>query len=153
MTNNAILRSIRYLLNVNDARLVDLFVLGGADLPEERVCAFLKDDADPAFVACDDATMAQFLEGLVLQKRGRDDTRPPPPVELPVTNNIVVKKLRVAYQLKDEDIRGLLTAAGYPLSRPELSAIFRKAGQPHYRPCSDAFLKAFLTGLTYRFRR
>lgn len=153
MTNNAILRSIRYLLNVPDAKLAEIFALGGVDVPPELVTAFLMNETEEGYFGCDDRTMAHFLNGLVVYRRGKDETRPPPPMELPITNNIVLKKLRVAFELKDEDLHQILTAAGFTVTKPELSAFFRKAGHPHYRPCGDQFLRNFLKGLTFRVRR
>ena len=79
--------------------------------------------------------------------------RPPPPMELPITNNVVLKKLRVAFELKDEDLLAIIAAAGFSIGKPELSAFFRKSDHKHYRPCGDQFLRNFLKGLTFRFRR
>ena len=69
------------------------------------------------------------------------------PVELPVTNNIILKKLRVAFELKEDDMHAILKAAGFPVSKPELSALFRKFGHTNYRTCGDQLLRNFLKGL------
>lgn len=153
MTNNDVLRSIRYLLNVNDARLAEVFALGGARVPVPQVEGFLRAEGDEGFLPCDDDTMARFLNGLVILKRGRDDTRPPAPIEVPMTNNIVLKKLRVAFELKDDDLQQISALAGFTISRPELSAFFRSAGHKHYRAAGDQFLRNFLKGLSLRSRR
>jgi uncharacterized protein YehS (DUF1456 family) len=152
VTNNDVLRSIRYILNVNDARLAEVFALGGAPVPVARVEAYLLAEADEGFLACDDLTMALFLNGLVVYKRGRDDTRPAAPVDVPITNNIVLKKLRVAFELKDVDLQQLGALAGFTISKPELSAFFRSAGHKHYQACGDQFLRNFLKGLSLRSR-
>lgn len=153
MTNNDVLRSIRYLLNVNDARLAEVFALGGSVVPVPQVEAWLRAEADEGFLPCDDTSMALFLNGLVILKRGRDDSRPPPPVDVPITNNIVLKKLRVAFELKDDDLQQISALAGFTITKPELSAFFRSAGHKHYRPCGDQFLRNFLKGLSLRARR
>jgi len=153
VTNNDVLRSIRYLLNVNDARLAEVFALGGAAVPVPEVEAWLCAETDEGFRPCDDTSMALFLNGLVILKRGRDDSRPPPPVEVPITNNIVLKKLRVAFELKDDDLQQISALAGFTISKPELSAFFRSAGHKHYRTCGDQFLRNFLKGLSLRARR
>ncbi len=69
-----------------------------------------------------------------------------------MTNNIVLKKLRVAFELKEEDMHAILKAAEFPVSKPELSALFRKAGHNNYRACGDQLLRNFLRGLTLRIR-
>jgi uncharacterized protein YehS (DUF1456 family) len=93
-----------------------------------------------------------FLDCLVLHRRGRDDSRPPRPPEQRVTNNVVLKKLRVAFELKDVDMHQILESAGFPLSKPELSALFRQSDHKNFRLCGDQVLRNFLKGLTSRVR-
>ncbi|EJT85382.1 hypothetical protein PPS11_09614 [Pseudomonas putida S11] len=78
--------------------------------------------------------MAHFLDGLVIHRRGKDDSRPPQPIELPVTNNLILKKLRVAFELKEDDLHAILKSVNFPVSKPELSALFRKAGHDQLPP-------------------
>jgi uncharacterized protein YehS (DUF1456 family) len=152
MINNDVLRSLRYTLDVSDAQLAAIFELGGQSITEAEVTALLKKDSEEDYVECGDALMAYFLDGLVYFKRGKDDSRPPQPHELPMTNNIVLKKLRVAFELKEVDMHAIMQNAGFPVSKPELSALFRKFGHSNYRPCGDQFLRNFLKGLTQRVR-
>ena len=152
MMNNDVLRSIRYMLDISDAKVVEIAKLGGIDVTKAQVSAFTKKDEEEGFEPCSDEIMAHFLDGLVFFKRGKDESRPPLPVELPMTNNIVLKKLRVAFELKEEDMHAILKASDFPVSKPELSALFRKPGQNNYRPCGDQLLRNFLRGLTLRVR-
>ena len=69
-----------------------------------------------------------------------------------MTNNLVLKKLRVAFELKDVDMHAVFQTAGFPVSRPEMSALFRQPGHKHYRACGDQILRNFLKGLTLRLR-
>ena len=84
--------------------------------------------------------------------RGRNDSLPARPVEKRVTNNLVLKKLRVAFELKDVDLHDVFAVAGFPISKPELSALFRQPGHHNYRACGDQLLRNFLKGLTLRVR-
>jgi len=152
MMNNDVLRSIRYMLDISDAKVVEIAKLGGIDVTKAQIIAFTKKDEEEGFEPCSDEIMAHFLDGLVFFKRGKDESRPPLPVELPMTNNIVLKKLRVAFELKEEDMHAILKASDFPVSKPELSALFRKPGQNNYRPCGDQLLRNFLRGLTLRVR-
>lgn len=152
MMNNDVLRSIRYMLDLHETKVVEIIKQGGLDVTKAQIAAFLKKDEEEGFEPCSDEVMAYFLDGLVFFKRGKDETRPQLPVELPMTNNIVLKKLRVAFELKEEDMHAILNAAEFPVSKPELSALFRKAGHNNYRPCGDQLLRNFLRGLTMRVR-
>lgn len=152
MIHNDVLRGLRYMLNISDGKLVDIIALGGLAVPIEAVRTYLKKEDEAGFVRCPDAVMGHFLDGLVVHRRGKDDTRPPQPVQLPVTNNDILKKLRVAFELREDDIRQILERVDFPVSKPELSALFRKVGHDNYRPCGDQLLRNFLKGLTLRLR-
>ncbi len=88
----------------------------------------------------------------MLHKRGRDESRPPLPVEKRLTNNIILKKLRVAFELRDDDLHEILRAADLPMTKAELNALFRSPGHKNYRACGDQLLRNFLRGLTQRQR-
>ncbi|ATR82172.1 DUF1456 domain-containing protein [Pseudomonas sp. FFUP_PS_473] len=152
MIHNDVLRSLRYLLEINDAKLIELIKLGGLDVSKADIATYLKKEDEEGFVRCPDEVLAHCLDGLVYFKRGKDESRPALPIELPVTNNIVMKKLRVAFELKEEDLHAILKAVDFPVSKPELSALFRKVGHSNYRPCGDQLLRNFLKGLTLRVR-
>jgi uncharacterized protein YehS (DUF1456 family) len=147
MTHNDVLRSVRHLLNVSDAVLVDIFRLGGREVTRAEVVAFLKVEDEPGYQPCADKAMACFLNGLVTYKRGKQEGRPPPPLEVPVTNNTVLKKLRVAFELTDDDIIALLQRNGLTVSKTELGAFFRRPDHRNYRECGDQFLRNVLKGL------
>jgi uncharacterized protein YehS (DUF1456 family) len=152
MLNNDVLRSLRYTLDVNDAQLAEIIRLSGKEIDPETLDALLKKEDEEGFVACDDELMAHFLDGLVYFKRGKDDNRPAQPFELPMTNNMVLKKLRVAFELKEDDMHAIMQSVDCPVSKPEMSALFRKFGHSNYRTCGDQFLRNFLKGLTLRVR-
>lgn len=151
MINNDVLRSIRYMLNVSEFKMVEIVQLGGGNVTQAEMNAFIKREDEPGFVECRQNVMSAFLNGLIYLKRGKDESRPAMPLELP-TNNVVLKKLRVAFELKDDDILQLLRESEFSVSKTELSAFFRKEGHPNYRPCGDQFLRNFLKGLTKKIR-
>ncbi|HEU0306160.1 MAG TPA: DUF1456 family protein [Lysobacter sp.] len=154
MINNDVLRSIRYMLDLSDNRVVEITKLADPSFPLEKadVQAFLRREDDPEYTECSNRVLAHFLDGLVIHCRGRNDSLPPRPVEKRVTNNVVLKKLRVAFELKDVDMHAAFEAAGFPVSRPELTALFRQPDHKNYRACGDQLLRNFLKGLTLRVR-
>jgi len=154
MINNDVLRSIRYMLDLSDGKIVEITKLADADFPIEKtdVQAFLKKDLDEGYQECSNRVLAHFLDGLVVHYRGRNDSLPARPVETRVTNNVVLKKLRVAFELKDVDMHQIFQDAGFPVSKPELSALFRQPEHKNFRACGDQMLRNFLKGLTLRTR-
>ena len=150
MINNDILRSLRYTLNVGEPVLLEILQLGGGQSDLAEMGAFLTKEGDPGYAPCPDEVIARFLNGLVIYKRGNDSDRAPAPVEVPVTNNLVLKKLRVAFQLKDTDIIDLIATCGLRISKAELGAFFRQPGHRNYRECGDQFLRYLLKAIAGR---
>jgi len=154
MINNDVLRSIRYMLDFSDTHVSETIKLTHADfdVSKEDVQAFLKKEGEAGHVECSDRVLAHFLDGLVIHYRGRDPGAVPRPVEKRVSNNLVLKKLRVAFELKDSDMHQVFADAGFPVSKPELSALFRQPAHKNFRACGDQMLRNFLKGLTLRVR-
>lgn len=154
MINNDVLRSVRYMLDLGDAHVADLVALADPAVVLDRtdVQAYLRKEDEPGFAPFDDRLLALFLDGLVIHRRGRQEGATPRAPERRLTNNLVLKKLRVAFELKDVDLLWIFEAAGRPISKPELSALFRQPGHANYRPCGDQLLRYFLRGLTMRLR-
>lgn len=148
MTHNDVLRSLRYLLNVSDARLGDIIRLGGGEVSQVDLIALLRKEDEAGYRACGDDVMVRFLDGLVIFKRGQDEARPPQPVEVPVTNNAILKRLRVAFELTDGDIIEVIERSGLRVSKSELSAFFRRPDHRNYRACGDQFLRNLIKGLS-----
>ncbi|MEJ6505475.1 MAG: DUF1456 family protein [Crocinitomicaceae bacterium] len=64
-----------------------------------------------------------------------------------LTNNDILKKLRVALKMRDDDIIKVLDLVNFKISKSELSALFRSEDHPNYMVCQDQLLRNFLNGL------
>ncbi len=148
MTNNDVLRSVRYMLDLSDAKMVSIFALAACEVPTADMQAWLKKEEDPGFRSCPDVLMGYFLNGLIFFRRGASEDAPAPTIERKMNNNILLKKLRIAFALKTTDIAEVLKKADFTVSPAEVSAIFRKPGHKNYRECGDQILRNFLKGLT-----
>jgi len=151
LTNNDILRRIRYVFDLKDSTMVDIFSLGGSDASTDQVVGWLKKDDDDAFLKLHDVELAAFLNGFINFKRGKREGEQPSP-EKRLNNNMVFQKLRIALNLKAEDILQIFELAEFRLSSHELSAFFRKPGTKNYRECKDQVLRNFLLGVQYQLR-
>lgn len=151
MTNNDILRRIRYAFDFDDRTMIAIFGLADLEVTREQICDWMKKDDDPSFEKCNDKLLATFLNGLIICYRGKKDGPQPPP-EKRLNNNIILRKLKIALILNDVDIQAIMELAGMPISKPELSAFFRSPGHRHYRECLDQNLRNFLKGLQLKYR-
>lgn len=64
-----------------------------------------------------------------------------------MTNNDILKKLRIALKLRDEDIIQILNLADFTVTKSEINALFRAEDHPNYKECGDQLLRNFLNGL------
>jgi uncharacterized protein YehS (DUF1456 family) len=154
MDNNDVLRQLRYALNLDDSTIAGIFKLADHDIEQSRITSMLKKEDDEGFVPCGGAVLGDFLDGLIVQKRGRREVKPgetrKPDSRL--TNNAILKKLRIALELKEDDMLSVLKLADVDISKHELTALFRKEGHKNYKECGDQFLRKFLKGLALRYR-
>jgi len=151
LTNNDILRRIRYIFDFNDTKMTALFGLAGSDVTREQISDWLKKEDDPAYQPCSDTRLAIFLNGLIIHKRGRKEGALPEP-EKHLTNNIIFMKLKIALNLQADDILATLRQVDMIISKHELSAFFRKPGHKHHRECKDQILRNFLKGVQLEYR-
>lgn len=69
-----------------------------------------------------------------------------------MTNNDIFKKLRVALQLRDDQIVEILELVDFRISKGEVGNFFRAADHPKYMECGDQILRNFLNGLVIYLR-
>lgn len=146
MTNNDIIRRVRYIFDYNDPKMISVFKHVDLAVSRAEVSAWLKKDDDPLLVEISDKELASFLNGLIIEKRGKREG-PVPMAEDPLTNNMILRKLRVALDLKSDDILDLFAAIDKKISKHELSSFFRNPDHKSYRPCLDQYLRNFLHAL------
>jgi uncharacterized protein YehS (DUF1456 family) len=151
MTNNDILRRLRYTFDFNDEQMINLFTLSGRETTREEISNWLKKDDDPEYKAIYDVDFAYFLNGLIIKNRGLKGEELPK-AEKRLNNNLVFRKLKIALHLKDDDILEVLALVDFRFSKHELSAFFRKPEQNQYRPCKDQILRNFIHGLQLKHR-
>ncbi|MDF1588969.1 MAG: DUF1456 family protein [Gammaproteobacteria bacterium] len=151
MTNNDILRRIRYTFDFSDAKMIALFKLAEVDVSREQISNWLKKEDDPDYQNCPDKQLAIFLNGLINDMRGKKEGPQVEP-EKKLTNNIIFRKLTIALNLQAEDTLEILELADLRISKHELSAFFRKPDHKHYRQCKDQVLRNFLFGMQLMYR-
>ena len=154
MTNNDLLRRLRYALNLNGVSIAEACVLGGHEIGPADALKLLKKEDEHGFAVCDDTVMAAFLDGLITSRRGQRDALPGAvhASEGLLNNNLILRKLRIALELNDADMLALFRRAGVSISKPELSALFRAVGQRNFKECGDQLLRNFVRGLTLGFK-
>lgn len=157
MIPNDVLRRLRYALDLRDSAVAEIAGKGGAEITAKDVQSFLVREHEEGYQLCSDEILTSFLDGLIIDQRGERESQPgasAPTTIVANTNNRILRKLRIAFDLKDEGMLALLTAGAaggeseFRISKSELSALFRKEGHRHYRECGDQVLRYFIIGIT-----
>jgi len=152
MTNNDIFRQLRYIFDLKNTKVIQIFGMADVKVSNEEVNAWLTKEDDPIHKSLYDKTFASFLNGFISLKRGKKEGEQPK-AEKTLTNNLILRKLKIALELQSDDILEILMLANFNLGKHELSAFFRKPTQSQYRLCKDQVLRNFLHGLQKRYRK
>ena len=144
MTNNDILRRLRYAFDFNNVRVAKVMAhIKGGVAPAQVGRWIQPDDFDPL----SDAGLCQFLDGLIIEKRGpRPDGSTPEPMES-ISINEILKKLRIALSLREEGMMAVFKEADFVVTKAELGSFFRKKGQHNFAECPEQVLRKFIHGL------
>ena len=151
MKNNVVLRQLRYIFDLSDHQMINLFAQAEVVVTRAEVSNWLKKEDHQDYQQISDSEFASFLNGFINQRRGKREG-PQPALENRLNNNIIFRKLKIALDYKDTDIIDAFDRADMLISKHEISAIFRNPSQNQYRVCEDQFLRNFLHGLQLKYR-
>ena len=152
MTNNDILRRLRYMFDFSDLKMIELFKLADYKVELADLNCWLKKEDDPLLVGISDKELALFLNGLIIERRGKREGPQPEPEET-LSNNMILRKLKIALDLKTDDILDMFASINKKLGKHELSAFFRNPNHKSYRACMDQYLRNFLNALQTKYNK
>lgn len=151
MNNSDVLRNIRFTFDFNDDKMMKMCSFEDEHASRTEISAWLKKDEDPDFIEIPDRKLSIFLNSLIELKRGKKEGITMKPDKY-LNNNIILRKLKIAFALKTEDMVEIFKYVGMKVSPHEISAFFRKPQQRQYRKCLDQFLRNFLHGLRIKYK-
>ena len=161
MTNNDILKRIRYALDLGDFSVLEMTKNGGKEITSLDLNAYYRKEEEEGYKNCSNSVLNSFLDGLIIKKRGprpeASSERSPKDTgsvkkTLVPRNNDVMKKLKIAFKLKDEDIVDIFKDIDFKISKSEINALFRRSNHKNFRECGDQILRNFIQGLTKAYR-
>lgn len=147
LSTNDILYRIKKAIHLNNEEMLEAYALESYEMTPEHLQSLLKRRQDKGFVPCSYEELGVFLDGLVTLKRGPKPQNAPEEEVVELTNNLILKKLRAALNLKEYELQMLFALVDVELSKQQLSSLFRKEGHKNYKACTDELLDAFLEGL------
>lgn len=140
------------MFDFSDPLMLSIFKLGGYECSKPELTTWLAREGEADFVLCEDEHLARFLNGLIIKNRGPKNDGIPEPEKV-MSNNIVLRKLKIALNLQADDLLEMLKLNEFTLSKHELSALFRRPDHKNYRACLDQLLRNFLDGMEKHYRK
>ena len=139
------------MFKFTDLKMIEIFKQCEYEVSISDVTLWLKKEEDPLQVEISDLELATFLNGLIIEKRGKREG-PQPETEVRLSNNMILRKMKIACDLKADDILDMCNAINKTIGKHELSAFFRKPDHRSYRPCMDQYLRNFFNALQLKLR-
>lgn len=146
LSTNEILYRIKKALNLSEEEILKAYELEGYEMQASHLDALLKRRQDKNFQLCSYEELGVFLDGLVTLKRGPSPKKNTNE-DVELTNNLILKKLRIALELKEAETEIIFGLADVTLTKQQLASLFRKESHKNFKKCSDELLMAFLEGL------
>jgi len=147
VNTNEILYRIQQALNLTTEEILEAYKLEAYPMEASHLESLLKRRQDQGFMLCSYEELGVFLDGLVTLKRGPSPKKANNDEIIELTNNLILKKLRIALELKEAETEIIFGLADVELSKQQLASLFRKEGHKNFKVCSNELLMAFLEGL------
>ena len=146
ISTNEILFRIQKALHLTTDEMLEAYKLENYKMLEPHLKDLLKRRQEPGFMLCSYEELGVFLDGLVTLKRGPSPKKKDDEV-IELTNNLILKKLRIALELKEAETEIIFGLADIELTKQQLASLFRKETHKNFKPCSSELLMAFIEGL------
>ena len=147
MKINDILFKIQKALSLKNKELIEAYALVNYEMTEKRLESILKRHQDKGYEEATYEELGLFLDGLVTLKRGENSASSDDDTVVELTNNLILKKLRVAMELKEAELIIVFALAEVNITKRQIGSLFRKEGSKNFKSCSDELLLAFIDGL------
>ncbi len=147
MKTNDILYKIQKALSLSQEEILEAYKLTDYKMSATHLNSLLKRRQDEDSKLCSYEELGVFLDGFVILKRGPSPKKVNNNESVELTNNLILKKLRIALELKEAETEIIFSLGEAELSKQQLASLFRKEGHKNFKECSDELLTAFLDGL------
>ncbi len=140
---NEVVQRIATALKLDTDTIAEAYAKEAYPVSKERIEEILGNSGEP----CSYEELGVFLDGLITLKRGPSPKKSEEESAVDLTNNLILKKLRIALELKEMETEIIFGLGDAPLGKQELKSLFRKEDHKNFKVCPDGLLLAFLEGL------
>ncbi|HGZ70859.1 MAG TPA: DUF1456 family protein [Nitratifractor sp.] len=148
MNPSEVIIAIKEALNLNRPKILTIYSLVSYPMGKERLDKILKNSSNKNSAIATYEELGLFLDGLILFKRKEEAPKQvQEEEEIILSNNLILKKIRAALNLKEFELLIIFQLADFEISKSKIKDLFRSEEHPKYIECSNKTLKAFLEGL------
>ena len=147
MKTNDILYKVSKALSLSTEEIIDIYAQEGYEMSVSHLASLMKREVEDGFEPCSYELLGLFFDGLITFKRGPSPQKTTDDEAIPLSNNLILKKLRIALELKEAEMEIVFGLGEASLSRQELKSLFRKEDHKNFKVCPDALLMAFIEGI------
>ncbi len=155
MITNDVMRQLRYAMNYNDDKMLELLKSKIFNIEKEEYLSFLKKEEEEGFAECPKNVLSEFLDAFIEEKRGVQENKPATVQAAnpnALNNNLILRKIRIALELKEEDMLAIFQLGNFRMAKSEISALFRAPSHRNYKKAGDQVLRYFMRGLVKNYR-
>lgn len=149
MGNNEVLRALKDIFSMDNDKIIDFFMIMDHPLSPEKLNQWLANEKEDNYLELEDSELSTFLNGVIGGLRGQKEGPLPEP-DKKMTNNLILKKLKIALDLQNEDVLDLFESVEVNINKYELTGFLRKPDHKNYRPFKNQELRAFLQALKHQ---
>ncbi len=147
MKTSVVITALKDALNLSRPQILSLYNLVSYPMSKERLDGILKNPSNKRSITATYEELGLFLDALILHKRKESPNSTDSDEEIELTNNLILKKIRVALNLKEYEIAIIFELVDFKISKSKIKNLFRSPKHPKYIECDDKTLLAFLEGL------
>ena len=147
ISTNEILYRIQKALHLTTDEILEAYKLEDYKMDATHLESLLKRSQDKGFMLCSYEELGIFLDGLVTLKRGPSPQKSDNDEVVELTYNLILKKLRIALELKEAETEIIFSLADIELTKQQHASLFRKETHKNFKPCSTELFMAFIEGL------
>jgi uncharacterized protein YehS (DUF1456 family) len=147
MITNDIIFKVKTALKLSNSAILKIYELADFPMSEPQLNKILKKQQDKDFITCKYDELGAFFDGLIIFKRRASKNKKSSNETIELTNNLMLKKLRIALELKEAETEIIFSLGEAELTKQQLASLFRKESNKNFKICSDELFISFLDGL------
>lgn len=147
MYPNLVLKRVSAISNLTNRQIANVLKKSNKKLTSATVDLWLLEEEDTNHVPLSSVDLSFFLNGLIIHFRGAREDGFVPEADKDLDNNMIFKKLKIAYDIQTDEIAPMFRAINRRITKNEVASFLRGANHAQYREMKDQYLRNFMSAI------